>query len=71
MQKYKKYKLSKIWLVLLTQKAVFQSTCSTYHHYQTQGGSLQCSARYQMISPCQMGKTHDSARLSICGLSTG
>ena len=37
------------WLILLAQKAVFQSTCSTCHHYWTQGGSLQCSVRYQMI----------------------
>ena len=67
----KLHKLSKKWLVLLAQKAVFQSICSTCHHYQMQGGSLQCSARYQMIFSCQMGKTHNSARLSILGLSTG
>ena len=64
------HKLSNKWLILLTQKAVFQLICSTCHHYQMQGGSLQCSARYPMIFSCQMGKTHDSAKSSIIGRST-
>ena len=59
------------WLILLAQKAVFQSTCSTCHLYWMQGGSLQCSARYQMIFSCQMEKIHNSARLSTLGLLTG
>ena len=33
------------WLILLTQKAVFQLICSTCHHYWTQEDSLQCSVR--------------------------
>ena len=44
------------WLVLLAQEAVFQSTCSTCHHYWMQGGSLQCSVRYQMIFPARWKK---------------
>ena len=63
-------KINKKWLILLAQKAVFQLICSTCHHYQTQGDSLQCSVRSPMIFSYQMGKTHESARSSILGRLT-
>ena len=48
-------KLNK-WLTLLIQKAVFQLIYSTYCHYWMQEDSQQCSAKFQMIFSCQMGK---------------
>ena len=44
------------WLILLTQEAVFQLTCSTCHHYQMQGDSLLCSVRSPKYFPARWEK---------------